>query len=158
MRSLDYQAYPHLRGYLMLINIQGFEMNQLTGIAFKLGRHFFKKQLVLLYVLLTFFSLQALSVCLAETPGDQTIVSETVTIESKGDGGIIIAERRYVVMGSTTILDMSGKTISLCDLKVPSEAVVEYRLIEDQDSVCVKIENKRLLEGATSLVIVGDPD
>ena len=61
-------------------------------------------------------------------------------------------------MGSTTILDMSGKTISLCDLKVPSEAVVEYRLIEDQDSVCVKIENKRLLEGATSLVIVGDPD
>ncbi len=142
----------------MLINIQGFEMNQLTGITFKLGRHFFKKQSVLLYVLLTFFSLQALSVCLAETPEDQTTVSETVTIESKGDGGIIIAERRYAVMESTTILDMSGKVISLCDLKVPSEAVVEYRLREDQDPVCVKIENKRLLEGATSLVIVGDPD
>jgi len=82
----------------MLINIQGFEMNQLTGIAFKLGRHFFKKQLVLLYVLLTFFSLQALSVCLAETPGDQTIVSETVTIESKGDGGNYY--RRTTVCGN----------------------------------------------------------
>ena len=142
----------------MIINIQGFEMNQLIGITFKLGRHFFKKQSVWLYVLLTFFSLQAFSVCLAETPEDQTTLSETVTIESKGDGGIIIAERRYAVVESTTILDVSGKVISLCDLKVPSEAVVEYRLIEDQDPVCVKIENKRLLEGATSLVIVGDPD
>jgi len=133
-------------------------MDQFTGIAFKLGSHFFKKQSVLLYVLLVFFSMQALSVCLAETSGDQTIVSETVIIESKGDGGIKIAERRYAVMESTTILDMSGKVISLCDLKVPSEAVVEYRLREDQDPVCVKIENKRLLEGATSLVIVGDSD
>jgi len=106
---------------------------------------------------LVFFSLQAFSVCLAGTSGDQATVSETVTIESKGDGGIIIAKRRYVVMDSTTILDISGKAISLCELKVPSEAVVEYRLREDQDPVCIKIENKRLLEGATSLVIADDP-
>jgi len=133
-------------------------MNQLTRITSKVRRHFFMKQSILIYVLFVFFSLQALSVCLAETPEDQTILSETVTIESKGDGGIIIAERRYAVMESTTILDVSGKVISLCDLRVPSEALVEYRLREDQDPVCVKIENKRLLEGATSLVIVGDPD
>ena len=132
-------------------------MNQFAGITFKLGRHLFKKQSVLMVVLLVFFSLQGLSVCLAETPGDQITVSETVTIESKGDGGIVIAERRYVVMKSTTILDMSGKAISLCDLRVPSEALVEYRLRKDQDPVCIKIENKRLLEGATSLVIVDDP-
>ena len=132
-------------------------MNQLTAITFKLGRHFFKKQLVLSYVLLTFVSLQAPSVCLAETPKDQTILSEIVTIESKGDGEIIIAERRYAVKESTTILDVSGKKITLCDLRVPSEAVVEYRLRENKEPVCVKIENKRLLEGATSLVIVGDP-
>ena len=123
-----------------------------------MGRRSFKKQSILLYVLLALFSLQALAVCLAETLGDQTIVSATVTIQSKGDGGIIIAERRYVVMESTTILDVSRKTISLCDLRVPSEAVVEYQLRKDQDPVCVKIENKRLLEGATSLVIVGDQD
>ena len=132
-------------------------MNQLTAITFKLGRHFFKKQLVLLYVLLTFVSLQALSVCLAETPKDQTILSEIVTIKSKGDGGIIIAGQWYAVKESTTILDVSGKKITLCDLRVPSEAVVEYRLRENKEPVCVKIENKRLLEGATSLVIVGDP-
>ncbi len=131
-------------------------MNQLTGITFKLGRHFFKKQSVLLYILLTFFSLQALSVCLAETPGDQTIISETVIIESKGDAGIVIAERRYAVLKSTVILDISGKTIPLCDLKVPSEALVEYRLVKDQGPVCVRIENKRLLQGATSLVIADD--
>lgn len=132
-------------------------MNQLTGIAFKLGRHFFKKQSVLLHVLLAFFPLQGCSAILAETPVDQTTISETVTIESKSDGGIVIAERRYAVLKSTVILDISGKTIPLCDLRVPSEAVVEYRLRKDQDPVCVRIENKRLLEGATSLVIADDP-
>ncbi len=132
-------------------------MSQLTIIASKVCRCFFMKQSVLLYVLLAFFSLQWCSAIFAETPGDQTTISETVTIESKGDGGIIIAERRYVVMESTSILDISGKAISLCDLRVPSEAVVEYRLRKDQDPVCVKIENKRLLEGATSLVIADDP-
>ena len=141
----------------MLINIKGFEMNRFTGITLKFGKCFFKKQSVLMVVLLAFFSLQALSVCLAETLEDQTIVSEAVTIESKGDGVIVIAERRYVVMESTAILDVTGKAISLCDLRVPSEAVVEYRLREDQDPVCIKIENKRLLEGATSLVIADDP-
>lgn len=141
----------------MLINLKGFEMNQFTGITLKFGKCFFTKQSVLMVVLLAFFSLQALFVCLAETLEDQTIVSEAVTIESKGDGGIVIAERRYVVMESTTILDVTGKAISLCDLRVPSEAVVEYRLREDQAPVCIKIENKRLLEGATSLVIADDP-
>jgi hypothetical protein len=157
MHSLDCQQHPHSPGYLMLINAREFEMNQLRGMISRLGRHFFKTQSVLMYVLLAFFSLQGCSVIIAETRGDQTTISETVTIESKGDGGIIIAERRYVVMKSTTILDISGKAISLCDLRVPSEALVEYRLRKDQDPVCVRIENKRLLEGATSLVIVDDP-
>jgi hypothetical protein len=132
-------------------------MNQFAEITLGLEKHFFKKQSVLIYVLLAFFSLQWCSVILAETPGDQRTISETVIIESKGDGGITIAERRYVVLKSTVILDISGKTIPLCDLKVPSEALVEYRLRKDQDPVCVKIENKRLLEGATSLVIADDP-
>ena len=122
-----------------------------------MGRHFSKNQSVLIYVLLAFFSLQGCSVIFTETPGDQTTISETVTIESKGDGGIIIAERRYAVLKSTTILDISGKAIPLCDLRVPSEALVEYRLRKDQGPVCVRIENKRLLEGATSLVIADDP-
>ena len=131
-------------------------MNQFTGMTFKLGRHFSRKQSVLIYVLLVFFSLQGWSAILAETTGDRTTISETVTIDSKGDGGIVIAERRYAVLKSTVILDISGKAIPLCDLKVPSEALVEYRLRNDQNSVCVRIENKRLLEGATSLVIVDD--
>ena len=132
-------------------------MNQLTRMTSRVCRCFFINQSVLVYLLFVFFSLQAFSVCHAETSGDQATVSETVIIESKGDGGIIIAKRRYVVMDSTTILDISGKAISLCELKVPSEAEVEYRLREDQDPVCIKIENKRLLEGATSLVIADDP-
>lgn len=132
-------------------------MNQLTGITFKLGKNFSKNQSVLIYALLACFFLQGCSAILAETPVDQTTISETVTIESKSDGGIVIAERRYAVLKSTVILDISGKTIPLCDLRVPSEAAVEYRLRKDQDPVCVKIENKRLLEGATSLVIADDP-
>jgi hypothetical protein len=141
----------------MLINTKEFKMNQFTGMMFKSGRNFFKKQSVLIYVLLAFFSLQGCAASFPETPVDQTTISETVTIDSKGDGGIIIAERRYAVLKTTTILDISGKTIPLCDLRVPSEALVEYRLRNDQDPVCVRIENKRLLEGATSLVIVDDP-
>ena len=132
-------------------------MNLFKGMIFKLGRHFSKKQSVLIYALPVFFFLQGCSGILSKPPVDQTTISETVIIESKGDGGIVIAERRYAVTKSTTILDVSGETIPLCDLRVPSEAVVEYRLRKNQDPVCVRIENKRLLEGATSLVIVDDP-
>ena len=132
-------------------------MNQFKGMTFKSGGDFFEKQSVLIYVLLAFVLLQGCSGILSKTPVDQTTISETVIIESKGDGGIVIAERRYAVMKSATILDISGKTIPLCDLRVPSEALVEYRLRKNQGPVCVRIENKRLLEGATSLEIVDDP-
>ena len=150
-------ALPALWGYLMLISKQGFEMIQLTGIPIRFGGYFSMKRSFLIYVLFVFFPLQMPGPCLAESPGDQATVSETVIIESKGDGGIIISKRRYAVMEATTILDVSGKKITLCDLRVPSEALVEYQLKEDQDPVCIKIANKQLLEGATSLVIADDP-
>ena len=110
---------------------------------------------------LTLLQVLALSILFLPAPpslaGDQDVISDRVTIKSKGDGGIVIDGRRYLVTDSTSIKDVSGKIITLCDLRVPSEAVVKYRIAEDGMPVCISIENKRLLEGATSLVIVDDP-
>jgi len=111
----------------------------------------------LIYYLLLFPCLHLPLLLCAEARQDLGEVSNRVVIKSKGDGGIIIDGRQYLVLKSTTILDVSGKEITLCDLKVPSEAVVEYRVGEDLVPVCIRIENKRLLQGATSLVIADDP-
>jgi hypothetical protein len=116
------------------------------------------KTSVLVSFFVTAFFLPAYFLCFAENQGDGTVVSKTVTIQSKGDGGIVIDGRRYAVKKSTTILDALGKGISLCDLPVPCEAVVGYRpTTENQAPVCLKIEVKRLLQGASSMVVADDP-
>ena len=74
-------------------------------------------------------------------------MSASVTIESKGDGGIIINGRKFRVTETTRIFDLLGKPIPICDLPVPSEAVVEY--IEDNgDPECLKIEVTRFLQNS----------
>ena len=118
---------------------------------------FFGNRFTLIFFLMSIFFLSAYSACFAQNPGDRTSISKTVTIESKGDSRIVFAEQHYKIGKSTTILDVDGKRISLCDLMVPCEAVVEYQLIENQEPVCLKIETKRVLEGASSVVIVDDP-
>ena len=69
-------------------------------------------------------------------------------IESKGDGGIKIGGRKFVVSEATLIFDLLGKSIPICDLPVPSEAVVEYLSTGGQDPECLKIEVTRLLENS----------
>ncbi len=117
---------------------------------------FFGKRLTLIFFLVSVFFLSAYSACFAQDPGDQTVVSKTVTIKSKGDGGIVIGGQHYRVGKSTTILDVDGNSISLCDLLVPCEAVVEYRLMENQESVCLRIKTKRVLDGAVRVGRVDD--
>ncbi|MFO7599965.1 MAG: hypothetical protein R6X27_09185 [Candidatus Desulfacyla sp.] len=80
-----------------------------------------------------------------------------MTIEGKGDGGISIAGQRYRVGESTAILDATGNRISLCDLSLPCEAQVEYRLEENLEPLCLRIEILRVLKAPPNFVITDDP-
>ena len=132
-------------------------VNQGAFIMIKFRSLFFARLLALVVFLLAISVLSGYSACFAQNPVDQTIVSKTVTIKSKGDGGIIIDGQHYKTDKSATILDVDGNKITLCDMPVPCEAVVEYQLIENQAPVCLRIETKKVLEATGNFVIVDDP-
>ena len=101
--------------------------------------------------------LSGLPANLAASPEAQNVLSKAVTIETKDGKAIMIAGQRHEVTESTIILDLNGQGLSLCDLPVPCEAEVDYRLRKNQDPICVSIKIRRVPEGATSLIIVDDP-
>ncbi|HIJ21003.1 MAG TPA: hypothetical protein HPP58_08145 [Deltaproteobacteria bacterium] len=105
------------------------------------GRHAFRSALLVTVLFLT------ASFCFADSQGDN-IVSSSVVIESKGDGGIKIGGRKFLVTEATRIFDLLGKSIPICDLPVPSEAVVEYIAVDDKEPECLKIEVTRLLRNS----------
>ena len=76
--------------------------------------------------------------------------SATLTISGKADDSILIGERHFTVTEATVIIDMKENKIRLSDLAVPCEAVIEYRLIMDENPLALKITVKKLLEGATT--------
>ena len=76
--------------------------------------------------------------------------SATLTIGGKTADYILIGERHFTVTEATVIITLKGKKIQLSDLAVPCEAVIEYRLIMDEDPLALKITVKKLLEGATT--------
>ncbi|HOP48576.1 MAG TPA: hypothetical protein PK874_13025 [Desulfobacteraceae bacterium] len=78
--------------------------------------------------------------CTSSVSGDMAN-SAPMNIVGKGPSHIIVsAERHYRVTDQTLILDLRKKKIKLTDLPVPCEAVIEYRLVMDQDPICQKIE------------------
>jgi len=76
--------------------------------------------------------------------------SATLTISGKTADYILIGERHFTVTKATVIIDMKENKIRLSDLAVPCEAVIEYRLIMDENPLALKITVKKLLEGATT--------
>jgi len=76
--------------------------------------------------------------------------SATLTIRGKTADAILIGERHFTVTKATVIIDMKENKIRLSDLAVPCEAVIEYRLIMDENPLALKITVKKLLEGATT--------
>ena len=105
---------------------------------------FFKDRHLIWSVLFIFFLFPATPLCFAGSQADNA-VSASVVIESKGDGGIKIGGRKFQVTDGTQIFDLLGKSIPICDLPVPSEAVVEYIEVDDNAPECLKIEVVRLL-------------
>jgi len=76
--------------------------------------------------------------------------SATLTISGKTADAILIGERHFTVTEATVIIDMKENKIRLSNLAVPCEAVIEYRLIMDENPLALKITVKKLLEGATT--------
>lgn len=110
-----------------------------------------------IFFLLVVFFLSAWGSSFAQDPGEEAVLSSPVTIEGKGDGGIVIGGQRYRVGESTAILDATGNRISLCDLSLPCEAEVEYRLTENHEPLCLRIETIRVLKAPPNFVIADDP-
>jgi hypothetical protein len=96
--------------------------------------------------LLIIFGWSTPVLCVERNTEEISEIIEPALIKSKGDNGVTINSRRYGISKSTIILDLMGKEIPLCDLPIPCEALVEYRMIAGQDPVCLRIEVKRLLE------------
>ncbi len=86
------------------------------------------------------------ALCLDRNTEATSEIIAPATINDKGDYGILINSRQYGISESTIILDLMGKAISLCDLPIPCEALVEYQMIAGQAPVCLRIEVRRLLE------------
>jgi formylmethanofuran dehydrogenase subunit B len=84
--------------------------------------------------------------------------SATLTISGKTADYILIGERHFTVTEAIVIIDMKGKKIRLSDLAVPCEAVIEYRLIMDENPLALKITVKKLLEGATTRWTASDSE
>ncbi|MCP4579486.1 MAG: hypothetical protein GY846_24705 [Deltaproteobacteria bacterium] len=100
----------------------------------------------LLMFLLIIFVWPTVALSMDNSTEKKDEIFESTLIKDKGDYGVRIDGRQYRVTESTIILDLLGKKIPLCDLPVPCEALVEYRVIEGQNSICLRIEVKRLLE------------
>ena len=100
----------------------------------------------LLVFLLIIFAWPAVAHSMDNNTEKKDEIFESTLIKDKGDYGVLIDGRRYRVTESTIIFDILGKKIPLCDLPIPCEALVEYRVVEEQNPICLRIEVKRLLE------------
>ena len=86
------------------------------------------------------------ALCVDRNTETMSEIIAPATIKDKGNYGVLINSRQYGVSESTIIFDLMGKEIPLCDLPIPCEALVEYRMVAGQAPVCLRIEVRRLLE------------
>ena len=97
-------------------------------------------------LLLIIFWASPLVLCMATGTEEEIETIEMALIKDKGEYGILIDGREYRITEWTLIFDLMGKEILLCDLPVPCEARVKYRIDEELSPVCLRIEMRRLLE------------
>jgi hypothetical protein len=85
----------------------------------------------------------------AESVDTGVVRNKLLIVDGKTDHGVMVGERKFVVMEDTAIFNMHGKQIPLIDLAVPCEATVQYRLIMDKSPVVMRLQVKKSLPGAT---------
>jgi hypothetical protein len=99
-----------------------------------------------LVFLLIIFGSATSALCMDSHTEEKSEMIKSALIKDKGDYGVLIDGRQYGITESTIILDLMGKDIPLCDLPIPCEALVEFRITEVKNPVLLRIEVKRLLE------------
>ena len=86
-----------------------------------------------------------------ERPGDITLQSVTVNIESKGADHLITVENGpFLVNESSEIFDNLGGKITLEKLPVPCRARIEHEPISKGDPLAYRINVVQTLPGATT--------
>ncbi len=93
--------------------------------------------------------LTAETVAAGEEAGTGVVRNKVLIVNSKTDQEVTVGERPFMVTGETKIFNLYGKQISLNELAVPCEAMVQYRLIMDKSPVVLRLQVKKQLPGAT---------
>jgi hypothetical protein len=109
--------------------------------------HAFPKTYLVLLFLLGSLLLQPLSHAAADAP--EITRSAVVTITGKTSDAVMVSERSFPVTDATVLFDEKKQRISLDDLPVPCSAQVRYQLRMDKSPLCLEIQVKKKMKGAT---------
>lgn len=86
----------------------------------------------------------------AAEPPSGPVKRMSLTITHKNADSFYVQERKYLVNKKTVILDYDNKKISFKQLWVPCKANVEFRTVNGNESLCMKIKVKSSLRGETN--------
>ena len=76
--------------------------------------------------------------------------SGTVTIVGKTRDSIIVKERHFRLIRSTTLWGVDQKKIQIYNLPIPCEAEIRYLLRMDQDPLLLEAQLTNILTGASA--------
>jgi len=72
--------------------------------------------------------------------------SADVRIDFKGENGVYIGERHFILDEFTEIYDKKGKLLSIDDIPVPCDVTICYELRMDKDPLAKKIITKQFVK------------
>ena len=72
--------------------------------------------------------------------------SADMRIDFKGEDGVYIGERHFILDEFTEIYDKKGKLLSIDDIPVPCDVTIWYELKMDKDPLVKKIITKQFVK------------
>jgi len=105
---------------------------------------------VLGIIFLIAFLLSGHAIALEENLEKGITRSGTVTIVGKTADSIIVKERHFRLIRSTTLWGVDQKKIRIYNLPIPCEAEIIYLLRMDQDPLLLEARLKNILPGASA--------
>ena len=105
---------------------------------------------VLGIIFLIAFLLSGHAIALEENLEKGITRSGTVTIVGKTADSIIVKERHFRLIRSTTLWGVDQKKIRIYNLPIPCEAEIMYLLRMDQDPLLLEARLKNILPGASA--------
>jgi ABC-type taurine transport system substrate-binding protein len=105
---------------------------------------------VLGVIFLIAFLLSGHAIALEKNLGKGIHRSGTVTIVGKTADSIIVKERHFRLIRSTTLWGVDQKKIQIYNLPIPCEAEIRYLLRMDQDPLLLEAQLTNILPGASA--------